>query len=136
METILLLAHVESDGSLAKPALEALAAAKALQEALEGASLVVGLGGAEAGSAARQIGFVRGKPLAGRRRVAEFAQPRYVTDAAAAEALVARLRRDAGHRPGDLALVAVPGRAWPSGSTGASTRMSRALSVADRKLDA
>ena len=38
METILLLAHTESDGALAKPALEALAAAKAL-----GGELIVGL---------------------------------------------------------------------------------------------
>ena len=34
METILLLAHTEPDGSLAKPALEALGAAKTLNAAL------------------------------------------------------------------------------------------------------
>ena len=37
METALVLAHVEADGTLAKPALEALAAAKSL-----GGEIVVG----------------------------------------------------------------------------------------------
>ena len=67
METILLLAHVEADGSLAKPALEALAAAKTIQEALEGASLVVGLGGRGGGCRGPPGGLVRRQPLAGRR---------------------------------------------------------------------
>jgi electron transfer flavoprotein alpha subunit len=61
MEKILVLAHVEEDGSLAKPALEALTAAKSLQETLPGSSLAVS--------------------------AVEFSQPRYATDAAAAEAL-------------------------------------------------
>ena len=86
METILTLAHVEPDGSLAKPALEALAAAKSLQEALDGSSLAVGLAGADDGPAAFQTGSCgasRWLGVAG----ADFAQPRYGTDAAAAEAL-------------------------------------------------
>jgi electron transfer flavoprotein alpha subunit len=50
METILLLAHTEPDGTLAKPALECLTAALAL-----GGSLTVGLVGARVEAAASQI---------------------------------------------------------------------------------
>ena len=81
MEPILLLVHTEPDGTLAKPALEALAAALALQ-----GELTVGLVGAQTEPAANQIAgsgaarflAVTGEPLA---------EPRYSTDAAAAEAL-------------------------------------------------
>ena len=81
MESILLLAHTEPDGSLARPALEALAAAKNL-----GGPLHIGLVGAQvqpaadrvAGAGAARILAVRGEA---------FGQPRYATDAAAAEAL-------------------------------------------------
>jgi electron transfer flavoprotein alpha subunit len=81
MEPILLLAHTESDGSLAKPALEALAAAFAL-----GGEVTVGLVGATAQPGADQIassGAVRFLAATGE----AFALPRYSTDAAAAEAL-------------------------------------------------
>ena len=81
MESILLLAHTEPDGRLAKPALEALAAALAL-----GGELTVGLVGAATQAAADQIagaGAVRILAVTGE----AFAQPRYSTDAAAAEAL-------------------------------------------------
>jgi len=81
MESILLLAHTEAGGSLAKPALEALTAALAL-----GGDLTVGLVGgavesaaaAAAAAGARRILAATGEP---------FTQPRYATDAAAAEAL-------------------------------------------------
>jgi electron transfer flavoprotein alpha subunit len=81
MESILLLAHTEADGTLAKPALEALTAALAL-----GGELTVGLVGGvvepaanlAAAAGARRILAVTGEP---------FTQPRYATDAAAAEAL-------------------------------------------------
>ena len=81
METILLLAHTEPDGALAKPALECLTAALAL-----GGPLTVGLVGASVEVAAGQIagcGAVRFLAVTGE----QFAQPRYSTDAAAAEAL-------------------------------------------------
>jgi electron transfer flavoprotein alpha subunit len=81
METILLLAHTEPDGTLAKPALECLTAALAL-----GGALTVGLVGARVEAAANQIagcGAARFLAVTGER----FAQPRYATDAAAAEAL-------------------------------------------------
>jgi electron transfer flavoprotein alpha subunit len=81
METILLLAHTEPDGTLAKPALECLTAALAL-----GGPLTVGLVGATVGAAASQIaGCGAARFLAA--TDAAFAQPRYSTDAAAAEAL-------------------------------------------------
>ena len=81
METILLLAHTEPDGTLAKPALECLTAALAL-----GGPLTVGLVGARVEAAANQIagcGAARFLAVAGE----AFAEPRYSTDAAAAEAL-------------------------------------------------
>ena len=81
METILLLAHTEPDGALAKPALECLTAALAL-----GGPLTVGLVGARVDAAVSQIancGAARFLAVTGE----PFAQPRYSTDAAAAEAL-------------------------------------------------
>lgn len=86
METILLLAHTEPDGSLAKPALEALNSAKTLTDALPGSTLVVGFIGENVQPAANQIagcGAARFIAVSG----ADFAQPRYATDAAAAEAI-------------------------------------------------
>jgi electron transfer flavoprotein alpha subunit len=87
METILLLVHVEADGSLAKPALEALTAARIIRHQIAGSTLAVGLVGADVGAAAGQIGScgaLRFQGVSG----AEFAEPRYSSDAAAAEALV------------------------------------------------
>ena len=81
MESVLLLALTEPDGSLGRPALEALAAAKAL-----GGELIVGLAGAETQAAANQIagcGAARFLAVTGE----AFAEGRYSTDAAAAEAL-------------------------------------------------
>src|SRR5579871_98969 len=81
VENILLLAHTEADGTLAKPALESLAAALAL-----GGKVTVGLVGGETAAAANQIagsGAVRFLAVTGE----AFAQARYATDAAAAEAL-------------------------------------------------
>jgi electron transfer flavoprotein alpha subunit len=81
VENILLLAHTEADGSLGKPALEALTTALAL-----GGALTVGLVGAATEAAAAQIagcGAVRYLAVTGD----AFGQPRYATDAAAAEAL-------------------------------------------------
>ena len=81
METILLLAHTEPDGALAKPALECLTAALAL-----GGPLTIGLVGARVEAAASQIagcGAARFLAVTGE----PFAEARYSTDAAAAEAL-------------------------------------------------
>jgi len=80
MDTILLLAHTESDGTLAKPALEALTAACSLN-----GTLTVGLVGAAVEPAANQIAGC-GAKLLGVTGDA-FATPRYSTDAAAGEAL-------------------------------------------------
>ncbi len=86
METILLLAHAEADGSLAKPALEALGAAKTLVGGLSGSKLMVGLVGQTVQPAADRVarcGAAAFLGVAG----ADFASARYGTDAAAAEAL-------------------------------------------------
>jgi electron transfer flavoprotein alpha subunit len=86
METILFLAHTEADGSLGKPAAEALGTAKSLQAALPGATLTAGLIGADVKAAADQIagcGAAKFLGVSG----ADFAASRYASDAAAAEAL-------------------------------------------------
>ena len=86
METLLGLAHTESDGSLAKPALEMLAAARAMASSLGGATLIVGLVGGEVRAAANVIagcGAARFLGVSG----PDFAEARYASDAAAAEAL-------------------------------------------------
>ncbi len=79
MDSILVLAHTEADGTLGKPALEALSAAVAL-----GGELTLGLVGCTVAQASLpalpsvRVLAVTGEP---------FANPRYATDAAAAEAL-------------------------------------------------
>lgn len=81
MESILVLLHTESDGSLGKLAFEVLGAARSL-----GAPFQVGLVGGEVKAAADSVA---GCGATGIRAVAgaEFTQPRYASDAAAAEAL-------------------------------------------------
>jgi electron transfer flavoprotein alpha subunit len=86
METILLLAHTETDGSLAKSAREALRAARTLNQALAGSSLVVGLVGESVQAAADSIAACPATKYFGAAG-ADFNQPRYATDAAAAEAI-------------------------------------------------
>ena len=86
METILLLANSESDGSLAKPALEALGAAKVLTAGMPGSKLVVGLVGQAVQPAANCIATCGAQSFLGVEG-ADFAPSRYATDAAAAEAI-------------------------------------------------
>ena len=86
METILLLAHTEPNGTLAKPALEALGAATQMVAALPGSKLLVGLVGKSTQAGADQVansGAQKFLAVTG----AEFEHARYSTDAAAAEAL-------------------------------------------------
>ncbi len=86
METILFLAHTETDGSLTKAALESLGAAKTLATSLGGSTFIVGLVGSDVQAAASQIascGASRFLGVAG----PEFAQPRYASDIVAVEAL-------------------------------------------------
>jgi electron transfer flavoprotein alpha subunit len=96
MESILFLAPTEADGTLSKAALETLGAATELSAALN-APLTVGLFGAEIQPAANSIAgcAVKFLGVAG----ADFAQSRYATDAAAAEALC---------RAANATIVAVP----------------------------
>ncbi len=86
METILFLAHTETDGSLPKAASEALGAASGLNSALAGSTLYVGLIGQSLQTAANRVagcGASRFLGVSG----ADFDQPRYATDALAAETL-------------------------------------------------
>jgi electron transfer flavoprotein alpha subunit len=85
MDTILFLAHPEPDGTLSRTSREALGAARELARSL-GAPFSVGLFGADvaaAADAAAGSGAARFLGVSG----ADFATPRYGSDAAAAEAL-------------------------------------------------
>jgi electron transfer flavoprotein alpha subunit len=85
METVLFLSPVESDGSLSKASLEALAAAKATADGL-GAPLALGLWGEGTESAFASIASTQPTACFAVEG-AEFAPSRYASDAAAAEAL-------------------------------------------------
>ena len=108
MEKVLFLATTESDGSLAKVALEALAGAVKLSRDMGGADLSVGLIGGDVQGAAESIAgcgagtylSVSGEP---------FSASRYATDAAAAEALVLKDEATIVLAPGTSRL----GRALP-----------------------
>jgi len=108
MEPILLLVHTEADGALAKPALEAFAAALAL-----GGPVTVGLIGREVQYAAAQMEGAAARILAVTGDA--FAEPRYATDAAAAEALC----RAAG---APLVLAAATSR-WARALPGVASRL-------------
>jgi len=86
METILVLAHTENDGSLAKSAREAQRAAGTLFKSLPGSKLVIGLVGDNVQIAANSIAACPATKYFGVTG-AEFSQSRYATDAAAAEAV-------------------------------------------------
>jgi electron transfer flavoprotein alpha subunit len=86
MESTLCLLHTEPDGSLARPALEAVAAAKDLAAQLGGAVVDVGLIGADVAAAANALASCGARKLLGASG-ADFGQARYATDAAAAAAL-------------------------------------------------
>jgi electron transfer flavoprotein alpha subunit len=85
MDTIVFLAHTESDGMLSKASLEALTAAKSLAEGL-GAPFAIGLFGADVADAAKTLAGCGATAFYGVGGQA-FAVPRYATDAAAMEAL-------------------------------------------------
>lgn len=108
MEPILVLAHTEADGSLAKPALEALAAALAL-----GGPVTFGLAGATSQAAADQVASSDARILAVTGEA--FATPRYSTDAAAAEALC---------RASGASIVLAPGTSrWSRALPGVAHRL-------------
>src|SRR5208282_1724622 len=86
MDTILVLAHTEADGALAKSAREALHAAATLHKSLAGSRLIVGLIGDNVQAAANSIAACPVPKYFGVTG-ADFSQSRYATDAAAAEAI-------------------------------------------------
>jgi electron transfer flavoprotein alpha subunit len=109
METLLLLAHTESDGTLAKPAMEALTAALAL-----GSQISIGLVGANVQPAAEQVAGTRAARILAVVGPA-FAEPRYATDGAAAEALC---------RASGAALVVAPSTSrWSRALPGVAFRL-------------
>lgn len=121
-DTILFLAHVEG-GSLGKPTLEALGAAVDLRADVDG-TLVVGLVGQDAADAAAAIGSCGATRWLAAEDAA-FAQARYATDAAAAEALA---------RAAGATLVVAPGTArWMRVLPGVAHRLG---GVADTHLTA
>ncbi len=86
METILVLAHTENDGTLANSAREALHVAASLHKSLAGSNLVVGLIGENVQSAADSIAACPAAKYFGVTGK-DFSQARYATDALAAEAI-------------------------------------------------
>jgi len=86
METILVLAHTENDGSLARSAREAMHAAATLHKSLAGSQFVIGLVGEDVQAAANSIAACPATKYFGVTG-ADFTQARYATDAAAAEAV-------------------------------------------------
>lgn len=86
METILLLAHTESDGLPAKSAHEALHVAATLHKSLAGSKLFIGLAGENIQAAANSIAACPATKYFGVSGP-EASQSRYATDAAAAEAI-------------------------------------------------
>ena len=91
METILLLANSDTDGSFAKASLEALGAAKNLTTNLPGSRLVIGLVGQAIQPAANRIATCGAQFFLGVEGP-DFAPSRYATDAAAAEAIAKAAR--------------------------------------------
>jgi len=114
MDTILVLLHAETDGSLAKPGREALGAAKSLQAAVEGSKLVVGLVGEEVQPAANAVASCGADRFLGVSGTA-FGQSRYATDTLAAEAI----GREAG-----ATLIIAPGTSrWCRALSGVAHRL-------------
>ncbi len=110
---VLVLAHTEPDGSLARPALEALGAARTLASGV-GAPLAVGLVGADVSAAAAAVGSCGASRILGVGG-AEFGQSRYGTDAGAAEAIC---------RAADAGIVVAAGTArWMSVLAGVAQRL-------------
>ncbi|MDQ8153698.1 MAG: electron transfer flavoprotein subunit alpha [Gemmatimonadota bacterium] len=86
MDTILFLAHTESDGTLGRAALETLTGAADLARALPGATFMAGLIGGDVTAAENAIsgcGAAKIFTVAG----ADFAMSRYASDAAALDAI-------------------------------------------------
>ncbi len=114
MEKIVVLGHTEADGTLAKPALEALSAGIALRNQSVPSDLVLGLIGETVQAGADQVaacGANRVLAAAG----SMFTQSRYATDTAAAEAIC---------RTSQATLVLAP----------ATTRFSRCLAGVAQRL--
>src|SRR5512140_1832406 len=114
METILFVAHVDADGTLSRGAFEALGATRALVDGLAGSQFVVGLVGADVQGAANQIAGCGASRVLGAIS-AEFVQSRYVTDAAAAEALA--------KAAGATIIVAPAGSRWNRAMAGVAQRL-------------
>ena len=114
MESILYMAHTESDGGLSKAALETLSAAAEVSKNLPGATLSVGLVGEAVQRAADGIARCGADRFFGGTGP-DFWVPRYASDARAAEALV---------RAAGATLVVAPGTA----------RLCRALPGAAQRL--
>jgi electron transfer flavoprotein alpha subunit len=105
--SVLALLHTEPDGTIAKPALEAVSAARALSSALD-APLVIGLAGADAQSAASQVGSCGASRVLGVIGAA-YGQPRYASDVAAAEAIAHAANAQVVLAPGTSRFMRIAG---------------------------
>jgi electron transfer flavoprotein alpha subunit len=114
MEKILVLAHTEADGTLAKPALEAISAGLSLRSQAEQSQLVLGLIGEIVQTGADQVADCEANRIFAVAGPA-FSQSRYATDTAAVEAVC---------RASQATLVLTP----------ATTRFSRCLAGVSQRL--
>jgi len=113
VETILLLVHTDSEGQLPRAALEALTAARETAAALGGA-FSVGVVGGDVSAAANSIAGCGAGRFLGVSGEA-FAQARYATDAAAAEAIA---------RAAGATLILAPGTSrWARVAAGVAQRL-------------
>lgn len=113
MAKVLLLVHTEADGSLVRSAREAATAAATIAADLAGSELVLGLVGADVSASARALGGC-GAAQALAVSGDAFGVSRYVTDAAAAAALIKASGAD---------LVIAPGTSrWSRALPGATAR--------------
>jgi electron transfer flavoprotein alpha subunit len=114
MEKILFLAQVETDGTLAKPAMEALGAARQLAQQL-GTAFSAGFVGGTVDAAANEIGACGADKFLGVAGT-DFAPSRYSTDAAAAEAIA--------RASGATVVVAAATSRWMRSLPGVAQRLS------------
>jgi len=114
MSNILLLVHTEADGSLARGAMETARAASELKKNISGSELIIGLVGGEIEKAAGTLAGLDTDRVIGVSGP-DFGVSRYVTDAAAAAALI---------KTADAAIVLAAGTSrWSRALPGATARV-------------
>lgn len=114
MSNILLLVHTEADGSLARGALETAQAVSEIKQAGSGSELIIGLVGGEVETAAHALAVLEASRVIGVSG-SDYGVSRYVTDAAAATALIQASEADI--------VIAAGSSRWSRALPGVATRV-------------